>query len=206
MKEMRQGNRGQSLVEVLIATVVGTIMVISAVTLIAPALKSNTDVARTQTAIALGKELLEGVRVWAEADWHNVTNLATTSANRYYLNTSSSPFMAATSTETISVSTTTYIRYFYVDDVNRDGAGKITTGAGTPDPSTKKVTVVSGYVSGATSTLAAYLTRFRNNVLDETEWSGGSGQEGPVNSPNGRFATSANVNYTTTTGSILINL
>lgn len=199
------GVTGQSLIEILIATVVGVIMVLAATTLIAPALRSNTQVNRIQVAAALGKELLENVRVFAEANWYNISSLSTSSANQYHLS-SSSPFMSIVGIESVVVSTTTYTRYFYVDEVMRDSGGSIVSVGGTNDLSTKKVSVAYYWPQGTTTAVSTYLTRTRNEVFIQTDWSAGPGQEGPVSSTNSRFSTSSNIHYTTTTGSILINL
>lgn len=97
------GREGQSLIEVLVATGVGAIMIISAITVIAPALRSNTDVIRVQIGAALGRELLDNVRVFSEADWHNLSRLGNTSANKYFLATGSGIFRAVMGTEGVVV-------------------------------------------------------------------------------------------------------
>ena len=196
--------KGQSLVEVLVALAVGTIFIIGAASVIIPSLRSSTEANRLQTAAALGKELMENTRVFSEADWHNIYDLNKSSSSHYYLTTSTSPFTAVAGDETVAVSTTTYTRYFYIDNVGRDGSGNILSSGGTDDPSTQKVSVVCRWSGGPTSTITAYLTRFRNNVLDQTDWSGGSGQDGPVTSTNNQFSTSSQIYSSTTTGSISI--
>ncbi len=202
LKPMRSG---QSLVEVLIALLVGAIMIGAGATIIAPVLRSNTQTLRTQVGAGLAKELLENVSVWADSDWNNVLALATTSANSYYLTTSTSPFSAVSGTESLQVGTTTYTRYFYLDEVTRDAGDAIVTSGGTNDPSTKKVTVIYRWPQSATNTLATYLTRARTNfVFSQTDWFGGPGQNTPVTSTDSRFSTSTSMYYTTTTGSIQI--
>ncbi len=201
--------KGQSLVEVLVAIAVGALLVIAAAGMIAPALRENKQAGKVQTAAALGKELGDNVRVLADRDWHSIANLATTSATNYYIVASSSPFTAATGTESVTVSTTTYSRYFHLDDVARDSNGNVvtSTSGGSNDPSTKKVTVGYSWPQGATTTYSFYLTRYRNNVYDQTDWSGGSGQSGPTTSTNSQFSTStSNIVYASTTGSILLAL
>ncbi len=197
--------QGQSLIEILVAVGVGTIMILGAIAVIAPALKSNTQANRVQVGSALGRALLDNVRIWSEADWHNLVNLSTSSANKYYLNATSSPFTAVAGTQSIVAATTTYTRYFYVDEAFRDGSGNLAD-SGSLDPSSRKVTVIYGWDLSATNTIAAYFTRFRNNVYMQTDWSGGSGQDGPVTSTNSRFSTSTSINVGTSTGSIRINL
>ncbi|MDP3948951.1 MAG: prepilin-type N-terminal cleavage/methylation domain-containing protein, partial [bacterium] len=94
-------NKGQSLIEILVALAVGTILIIAAISVIAPALRANSQADKVQVASALGKELLENVRVFSEANWYNISSLATSSANKYFLVSVSSPFVAATGTEGI---------------------------------------------------------------------------------------------------------
>ncbi len=196
---------GQSIIEILIAVAVGALLVIAAAGVIAPALRSNTQANRVQVVVALGKELSDNIRAWAEGDWHNVLNLATTSANVYYLNATSSPFTSATGTESVVVATTTYRRYFYIDNVQRNAAGTIVSSGGSSDPSTKRITVGYNWPQGVTTTFAFFLTRYRNNVFDQTDWSGGPNQSGPVTTTNNQFATStSNVAYDSSTGSILL--
>ncbi len=402
-------NKGQSLVEILVALGVGTILIIGATGVIIPSLRANTQADKILVSSALGKELIENVRVFSEGDWHNIFNLATSSANKYFL-VPASPFVTATGTEGIiadgitsglvgywkldeatgtkiydfsgngnngtstggPVSTTgqvsqalsfngsnyvevnnsssismgtdahtaaawiklnsygtyrpviakrsggivdfsyhiddsasdgkmasyngstsvgststvslgvwhhvawvyssstvffyldgapngsasqtsgaansanlyigkdngttqfyfdgsiddtrlynralsasevktlyssnIYTRYFYIDNVGRDASGNILSSGGTNDPSTKKLTAVYGWPNGPTNSFSTYLTRFQNNVFDQTDWSGGPGQEGPATTTNSRFSTSTSIYYATTTGSIMIQL
>lgn len=196
---------GQSLVEVLVAVALGAIFIIAAGTIIAPALKVGTEAAKIRTGTALAKELFDNVRVWSEGDWHGIFNLAAGSANRYYLNTSISPFTSVSGEEQVTISPVTYTRFFYVEDVFRDAGGAIVTSGGTYDPSTRKVTVVYRWVpANAVHTLVGYATRYRHNIFEQTDWSGGSGQEGPVTSVNTRFSNSSNIDAAAIIGSIII--
>ncbi len=193
---------GQSLIEIVIAVAVGAILVVGAATIVSPVLKSSTEVKNAQTSAALGKELLENVRSFAEGSWHNIDFLATSSANKYWLIASTSPFTATTTgggIETVTISSSSYTRYFYLDDVYRAGdtGTKIVSSGGTLDPSTKKLTVV--YTWGQTkgqNTLVTYLTRFKTNIWWQTDWSGGANVAGPVTTSSGnQFATSSGVNF-----------
>jgi type II secretory pathway pseudopilin PulG len=199
----RASRAGQSLVEILVAVGVGVVVVIGAITVLSPATKTQGDALKIQSASALGKELLENVRAWGEGDWHNITVLATTSANKYYLIASTSPFTVATGTQTVTLATSTFTRYFYLDDVYRS-TGKIDS-SGSFDPSTKKITVVYGWGSGTGST-TSYLARTGDQVFTQSDWSGGSGQEGPLTATgtNAKFASSSAIDTTTSTGSLVI--
>src|SRR3989344_8251800 len=80
---------GQSLVEVLIAVGLGALFVLAAFTIIAPAININEEAQQIQVGTALGKELLDNLRVWGEGNWQRILGLATSSANKYYLVTAS---------------------------------------------------------------------------------------------------------------------
>jgi len=170
-------------------------------------LNINTQANRAQAGAALSRELLDNLSVWAEGDWHNIAGLATSSVYHYYLNTATSPFSSSTGDESVVVSTTTYKRFFYVDDVYRDASGNI---AAMPpwnyDPSTKKITVGCSWLGAATDTISVYLTRSSNRVFTQTDWSGGPNQAGPITSTNERFASSTTNIIYSTGGSIRLNL
>lgn len=146
--------KGQSIIEILIAVAVGALLVVGAASILAPVLRVNTQAGQLQAAAALGKQLVDNVRVWAEADWHNIANLATSSANIYYLNTASSPFSAVPGSDGQIVSGIAYTRSFYVDDVQRDAGGNIVSSGGSNDPSTKKITIQ--YATGGGGTLGSW--------------------------------------------------
>lgn len=195
-------NKGQSLIEVLVAVVIGAVLIIAAITVISPILKSSSDTARVQTASALGRELLDNVKVFAEADWHNLTNLSPGASNHYYINVSSSPFLAVAGEETVVVASSTYERYFYYEDVNRDGAGNIVIVGGTNDPSTKKVTVYFRWQGGTWSSFTSYLTRSRNQIFVQSDWSAGATGETVTATSTIGFVTSTNITHTAVPGSI----
>jgi Tfp pilus assembly protein PilV len=93
--------RGQSLVELLIAVGVGAVMILGAITLIAPALQASSQVAQAQTAGAGAWELMNNVRGWSENDWHNLYNLSKTSSSPYFMIAGTSTIAAATGTESV---------------------------------------------------------------------------------------------------------
>jgi hypothetical protein len=99
-----------------------------------------------------------------------------------------------------------FTRYFYVSDVYRDGGGYITTSGGTYDPSTKLITVVYSWLGGPVNQISMYLTRNQNNIYSQTDWSQGPGALNAATSVASQFATSSNINYTSTNGSISVSL
>jgi Tfp pilus assembly protein PilV len=198
---------GQSLVEIIIAVAIGVIIVIGAITVVAPSIRLQADSVRVQIAAALGKELMDNVRVFAESSWSSIASLSTSSAVHYYLNASSSPFTTSTGDQAVMVGTSTYTRYFYLSEVQRSVSGMIVASGGTADPSTRKVTVAYRWASGTIWTMETYLTRSRSETFRQTDWSLGGGQDGPITTPTSRFSTSTgSINVASSSGSILLNL
>ncbi len=200
--------------ELLVGIAVGTIFVVGAATIIAPSLQVNKQAGTVQQEAQFGQQLLGNVQAWSASDWGAVLSLATGTANRYYLNTTSSPFIAigtstagesllncsagATSTNCIS-----YYRYFYLTDIYRDANGNTTTTAtgNYYDPSTKLATVVVGMASSTQSplTYSAFIFRSGNNVLDQGTWIGGSAStSSPVSFVSSTYGTANEVTVTAT--------
>lgn len=208
----RRTRNGQSLAEILIAVAIGVLAILGAVLLISPALQGGGKAARIQGGTAVGKELLDTIRVFAESNWQNVAALSTSTASKYYLIASSSPFTATSGIESVVLVTSTYNRYFTVSDVYRDANGLwVAQGTGGRlDPSSKLATVFYSTNPGSTSSLAMILTRGTNNVLDQNDWAGGPGQNGPVTVIGNQFATSTNIDWSNTkgnaSGSVIISL
>ncbi len=106
--------------------------------------------------------------------------------------------------------------FFHVENVCRSNDASSTITDTEPcqdgsivDPSTQKITAKAEWnVRGATNTteLVDYLTRWANKVFHQTDWSGGSGADGPISNPNTEYSSSTNIDATTNPGSIRINL
>ncbi len=202
---------GQSLVEILIAVAIGVILIGGAVAIIAPTLKISAETNESKIGASLGRELFEKLRVVAQADWHNIDGLATGTVNIFYVSSTGTIFNIIPGFEEIVVATTTYTRFFYIEDACRD---VITNNvSGTPpcvgfledDPATKKATVVYRWPMSATNTFATIFTRNRTRIFRQTDWSGGAYQLGPVTSSFLGFATSSNLNFSSSAGSVFIN-
>lgn len=191
--------RAQSIVEVLIAIGIGVLFVGAAISLIMPSLQAGSQATSVQASSALAKGLLDNVRTWSEGNWNNILNLATGAGHRYYLNTTASPFVVSGGTEHLMLGTTTYSIGFSLQDVYRNSTGSIVTSGGSYDPSTKQITAYYSWPLAATRTMVMYLTRNENFVLIQNDWSGGPGQNGPMTSTNSQFATSSNIEYSTST-------
>ncbi len=211
---------GQSLLELLLAIVLGVILIGAMVVVIAPTLKINTETNESKIGASLGRELVENLRVFADRDWHNIDTLATGTldTNNFYITSTNSIFVTSTGRENITIGTTTYTRYFFLEDICRDGAGSLTTSSPSAatscenllpplvsDPSTKKATVVFRWPQGATSTFSTLFTRWKSKIFWQTDWSKGvtSTIVSATSSAMG-FVTSSNISFASTSGAIYI--
>ncbi len=95
-----------------------------------------------------------------------------------------------------------FTRYFSIENTCRSATASSTIdtfpcdGGYFDDPSTQKVTAVVNWPTTQTIAemkLVEFLTRWKNDVFHQQDWSGGSGQEGPISVPNNRFATSTGI-------------
>src|ERR1051325_1828169 len=92
---------GQSLVEVLLALVIGGLRVATAGFGIAYVLRSSKINQNYQSATALGKGLMSRIVSYESADWGNLYNLSKGSASNYFLNATSAGLFAVTGTEAV---------------------------------------------------------------------------------------------------------
>ncbi len=97
-----------------------------------------------------------------------------------------------------------FTRSFYSDNVNRNVSGNISD-AGTDDPSTQKITANISWPVGRSISKSEYITRSRNKVFNQANWSGGSGQSGVVTEPNNKYDVATGVTITDS-GTIKIEL
>ncbi len=211
---------GQSLVEILIAISVGAILIGGATTVIISILRSNLETRNVQIATSLAQEYLDNVQSLAESDWHIIYALPSDKGpdSQFYLTASGTSFaILAGATSTVAEGRT-FTRYFSIENTNRDlcGAGDIsaaatstcTSGPGSTgtadDPSTQKITITISWPENRSISRTQYLTRNINKVFAQTDWSGGPGQTGPITSVNNMFASSTDLDYSTSTGSIVI--
>ena len=202
---------GQSLVEIMVAIGIGAILIGGATAIIVPILRSNLETRNVQIANSLTQEYLDNLQSLAESNWQIIYTppSAKGPSSQFYLAPTSTTFMFVSGTTSTVVEGRTFTRYFSVENVSRKlcGADEITTDATTTctsgpgsvgitdDPSTQKITATVSWPEGRLISKTQYLTRSVNKVFRQTDWSGGSGQEGPITSENNEFATSTDINY-----------
>lgn len=193
--------------EVLVALGVG-ILVIGGVTGSFVVIARNNNLSsKMRNAVISNDALTDSSRSFADGNWTALYALNKGTVNRYKLLNTAGLWVAAAGAESLIIGNATYTRSFYVDNVSRNGSGNIEAvyNALNDDPSTQKITVETSFpLSGATKTISSafYVTRNQDFALVQTDWSGGSGQTGPITRINNRFASSANVDFSTTPGSI----
>lgn len=201
---------GQSLVEILVAVAIGAIIIGGASYAISFILLSGTANEQRQTATILANDVISKVQAVADANWLDIYNLSGKGpASQFKIAASGIQLAVATGTATSSINSTVYTFYFSVENVNRDASDNIVTSGGTNDPSTQKVTAKVEWVNRGLSQnfqLTEYLTRWRNNVFNQTDWSGGASADAVLSQPDNKFSTSANIDVTSTPGSIKLIL
>jgi len=104
--------------------------------------------------------------------------------------------------------------YFSVENACRsnDSSSTITDtepcqGGSIVDPTTEEITATAEWNTRGTIdsiNLTDYATRWKNNVFHQTDWSGGSGTDGPLTNPTTQYSTSTNLDATTNPGSVRI--
>lgn len=199
---------GQSLIEVFVALVVGVAIIGGMSGAISVVLRTGELADKGRSAAILNDSLFSDVHIYAEGNWTGIYNLSKGSGNRYHIVNSSGNLAVQSGLETsITINGIIYSRSFYVENVSRDGSNNIESvyNSVNDDPSTQKITVETSFTfSGSTRTISAvfYATRWRNFAVSQTNWSGGSGQEGPITAFNSQFTSQTNVDFTTAPGSI----
>ncbi len=206
-----RNQKGQSLIEIFVALGISVLMIGGMAGAFSVIFRANDFAEKSRNAVILNDGLAELARSFADGNWPGLYNLSHGSGNRYYLINSGGTIAAQSGTEALTIGSFDYARSFYADNVSRDGGGNIEAvyNPVNDDSSTQKITVETNYsISGASRTSSAwfYVTRMRNFVLDQTDWSGGAGQAGPIDALNNRFSSSASVDFTTTPGSIFPTL
>jgi type II secretory pathway pseudopilin PulG len=212
---------GQSLVEILVALGIGVILIGGVTTLISVDLRSSSESKTNQVVASLTQEMIDSVRSIAESDWKGFYGLSKGPTNKYYI--ASSTLVAMTGTESLTVGTYGFTRYFYIENVNRtrcgigspvavattaDCAGGFPIGEGSiaEDPSTQKVSVVVEWTGGGSAVQIQYVSRTRNGAIRQTDWSGGGGDNSVITVPNNKYSVMSGLDATTTVGSLSVVL
>jgi hypothetical protein len=98
----------------------------------------------------------------------------------------------------------TFVRWYIIDSVLRQSLtdNTIVSSGGIPDPSTVKITYYVTTPSNKDISFIEYVTRSQSKIILQTDWSGGPNASGFYITATNLFATSTNINYSSTTGQI----
>jgi hypothetical protein len=197
----------------MIAIGIGTVLLGMATVSVNVMLQTNLSTKNYGIASPLAQELMDNVTSVVEARWSNIYNLSPkgTTAS-YYFVASGTGLKVTSGSEIIIKEGVSYTRNFFVENVSRDGSNNIVSSGGADDPSTQKLTFVVWWSVGASTSsvkLVKYVTRWKNFSASQSDWSGGSGADGPilVDSIGNRFANaSSQIDFSSVPGSIKLNL
>lgn len=207
---------GQILVEMLLAILIAAIIVGGAASLFYVNLKSGQKSGAKSAAISLAQEGLEAMEAVRDTTngWHNIylppdgNGSAGDKGDSYpyyiYKNGSVWDLSTNTANRDIIIDGITYSRTIYIYNASRNATGdrEIVASGGIDDPSTQKIKVKVSQSDGKDIVFEEYLTRWKNNTFPQTDWSGGSGQAGPITSPNASYASDDGNIDTGTAGNI----
>lgn len=189
--------KAQSLLELLLSIAVGTIMIGGSVLLMTTSLKIYQSAKQKLTANSLLRQQNEVIVSLSQDSWHKVSDL--TKDSNYYATSTNNIWSINSGQESGLLNGVPYKRYFKVFDVLRDSSGNISD-SGNTDPNTLKIVSYLEYGAnyGLSSSISFYLTRSSNNqVIQQTDWSGGEGYLGPVPYPDNKFYSQTNIEYST---------
>lgn len=191
---------GQSLIDVLIASALGAILLVGALTVLAPALRGSSAAEKAQEGSTTARGLLDGVRSLAASNWSTIASL--TPGNPYYLEYSTT---STTVVPGIYTASSTGMRSsFAIAEVRRNSGGAYVSSGGYVDPSTLSVSVSYASPGVATKTVSSFVTRSQSRAFIQTDWSGGGGVTAATTTPVNVFSDSTGINFSTTTGSFML--
>lgn len=199
---------GSLLLELLI--VIGVVAIITPLIaqVVVSSLNMNKWSVENKTAASLADEELQAIDNISFEKWQNIYNKIKLSSSHYYALKNNGSWSVSLGEENKIINGVDYLRYFTITDVCRDNTSDIIiTASSTPpcpvgskaDPSVQKVTVIVSWRNGSLSK-DYYLTRWRNQVCLQTDWSGiGSG---PVACPSSVYDSATAIDLTSVPGSI----
>lgn len=212
---MLYNQKGQLLIELLIAITIAALIAGAISGLFFVNFRSSQSSENKNSALLLAQEAMEAIDSIKNNSWHKIylPPDGTGDANNdkgvpYYIYNDGSIWKIAkvisSTDDDIVINETVYSRSLYIYNASRDNNGNITEIGGSDDPSTQKIKVVVSYEGGKDVILEEYLTRWKNEVFNQSDWSGGPGQAGPISpTPNAQYdSDSGNVDTNNPTGSI----
>lgn len=184
-------NNGQILIEIIIATLIGTMIIGAAASLIIANQRSSQISEQRNTAIFLAQEGAESLKSITENNWHwiflppdgagdkdaskgdgNNYCVKIDSVNNEWILTNN---LIDCDIDINGIIYTRTINFYNASREDNDDENIIDLG-GIEDPSTQKVKIKVSYPAGEDIVIEKYLTRWRNEIFIQSDWSGGGGQ------------------------------
>lgn len=210
IKHIFNGHQGQALVEILIGLSAAGILIGSASIAVSMALRSGATGKNYQTASSLNQKLINDIKTVVESDWNDIYGKNNKGMGYSYhikLNISELEIKDGLASP-LMVDGVGYTQSFFIDNVNRDSNNHISETGSNNDPSTQKITVrVQWLIAGQTAEISSvfYLTRWKNQISQQSDWSGGSDETAQLIKEFGnKFATSSNIDFLSVPGAIKI--
>lgn len=199
---------GSLLLEILIVIgVVGIVIPIIA-QIVVSSLNVNKWSMENKIATDLADETTKSLDSISFEKWQNIYGKVKSSTDHYYTAKVAGAWTINTGNEALTVNTLSYTRYFTISNVCRDNTSREIimdanippcTAGNSDDPSTQKITVTVSWKNGTISK-DYYLTRWRNQICNQTSWSGvGSG---PVTCPNTTYESATSIDTSSIPGSL----
>ena len=206
---------GQSLIELVIGIAIGVLFITGALGIITVTLRLDLQNKYGQPAAELAQEITEQVAVVANADWHSIDadTLVHGTSTFYHIEIVDGFLAVAAGNTTIALNDQTYTAFFIIEDVYRDTDEMITDNpeSGITDPSTLKISATVQWTDKGDlneTVFTRYLTRNRDRIATQGDWSGGAvlpgASETPVTNFGLKFSTSTGIDYSVP-GQIIID-
>lgn len=154
---MNKKERGQSILELLIAVGLMVIFIPALLTGLVSSREGKSQQKQRIEALALMREAEEALRSVRESGWSTIAQNGT-----FHIASSSGQWVLVSGGETIG----SFTRQIVFSDVARDASGQIVQSGGSIDPSTRKATITVSWSSPIASSveIVSYLVRYLNNT------------------------------------------
>jgi type II secretory pathway pseudopilin PulG len=192
--------KGQMLVEILVAVAIAGIVIGGVATIIGTSLVTGKKTKQITVANGLAQQDMEAIKTLAQSSWVNLYcpplgtcpgNKGTTSTYSVILSDGSWMFQSGRATTTVDG--LDFGHYFYVENVRRSEGGDIVEGRspGDEDPSTQRVSVYIAWSSGSEFTISEYIMRTGSAYFIDRGWVEGNFNDGPYTRSAGAYSTSS---------------
>lgn len=183
--EIRSNNRGSLLLEILVVIGILAVIVSFGSQFFLSSARSNQSTRMKNAAVGLAEETFEAVRGISTENWVTMYQppngtgdpvTAKGAGNHYRITATGTKWIIESGEETVNLDGINFTRYFTIDNISRDAVGRnieAVYNSANDDPSTQKITVVVSWAGDEPLTMTQFLTRWRNKVCDQTNWSGG---------------------------------